>query len=159
MKRLCVSLSHPDTQGTSTLTDLPASLKRDMLQVMAQNTLNKLPLFRNLDADLLMTIYSKLVPMRCAPGEVLVRKGRRHTGMIFLMQGAVVAISQRGREATVVAARSRPCHHRRRDHGTPRHVLSLTHTTRHFSLPVTHLQRLHMPSPAGVVNLCRGMGK
>jgi len=52
---------------------------------MAQNdTLNKLPLFRNLDADLLMTIYSKLVPMRCAPGEVLVRKGRRHTGMIFL---------------------------------------------------------------------------
>jgi len=92
------------TMPKELLADLPASLNYQLWQVMSANTLTKVTIFRNLQADFVMEIYRKLLPLRCAPGELLVRPGKKAETIFFVMQGGLLVVeddkSRGGKDST-----------------------------------------------------------
>jgi len=82
--------NHDCLAGTEILEELPNSLKYQLVVAMATDTLTKVHIFRGLKQEVLVSIYVKLLPLRCAPGEVIVREGSASDEMYFVMMGGVI---------------------------------------------------------------------
>ena len=72
------------------LNNLPQGLRKEMRLHLAQDTLDSLPFFKNLDDGAMTALLRVLKPIHCAPGDILIEAGTVGSEMFFLVAGQMV---------------------------------------------------------------------
>ncbi|CAN6163872.1 unnamed protein product [Urochloa humidicola] len=78
------------------LTNLPKDLRRDIKRHLCLSLLMRVPLFENMDDQLLDAMCDRLKPILYTEGSCIIREGDPVTEMLFIMRGNLMSMTTNG---------------------------------------------------------------